>query len=120
MGLLPDALPGHQSGRRRSRARPAGKAVGRAAAHRAGTIVGADDRRQFAGALRDGRESGRRSSTAQALGRLDFLVVQDLFLTETAQFADVVLPAAASPRLRAPTPTSNAASSAGRRASSRR
>ena len=34
------------------------------------------------------------SLTAEALGRLDFLVVQDLFLTETAQLADVVLPAA--------------------------
>ncbi len=29
------------------------------------------------------------------LGKLDLLVVQDLFLTETAQLADVVLPAAA-------------------------
>jgi formate dehydrogenase major subunit len=31
----------------------------------------------------------------QALDALDFLVVQDIFLTETAQLADVVLPAAA-------------------------
>ena len=31
----------------------------------------------------------------QALERLDFLVVQDIFLTETAELADVVLPAAA-------------------------
>lgn len=29
----------------------------------------------------------------QALGTLDFLVVQDIFLTETAEFADVILPA---------------------------
>jgi NADH-quinone oxidoreductase subunit G len=32
-------------------------------------------------------------AVAQALGALEFLVVQDLFLTETAQLADVVLPA---------------------------
>ncbi len=31
---------------------------------------------------------------AEALKKVDFLVVQDIFLTETAQFADVVLPAA--------------------------
>ena len=30
----------------------------------------------------------------QALKKLDFLLVQDIFLTETAEFADVVLPAA--------------------------
>jgi formate dehydrogenase major subunit len=33
----------------------------------------------------------------EALATLDFLVVQDLFLTETASFADVVLPASAFP-----------------------
>src|SRR5204862_4179884 len=31
----------------------------------------------------------------KALSALDFLVVQDIFLTETAEFADVVLPATA-------------------------
>ena len=30
----------------------------------------------------------------EAFGKLDFLVVQDLFITETAEFADVILPAA--------------------------
>ena len=34
--------------------------------------------------------------TAEALERLEFLVVQDIFLTETARYADVVLPAACS------------------------
>jgi formate dehydrogenase alpha subunit len=32
--------------------------------------------------------------TVKALKNLDFLIVQDIFLTETAKFADVVLPAA--------------------------
>ncbi len=34
------------------------------------------------------------SNTAEALRALDFLIVQDIFLTETARLADVVLPAA--------------------------
>lgn len=37
-----------------------------------------------------------------ALGMLEHLVVQDLFVTETAQFADVILPASAWPEKRAP------------------
>ncbi len=35
------------------------------------------------------------SHVREALARLDFLVSQDIFLTETAMFADVILPAAA-------------------------
>jgi len=35
------------------------------------------------------------SATGGRLGKLDLLIVQDLFLTETAQLADIVLPAAA-------------------------
>jgi predicted molibdopterin-dependent oxidoreductase YjgC len=37
-----------------------------------------------------------RKLTERRLGSLDFLVVQDIFLTATAEIADVVLPAAAS------------------------
>lgn len=35
-----------------------------------------------------------QNHTKRALEKLDFLVVQDIFLTETAEYADVVLPAA--------------------------
>ncbi len=38
-------------------------------------------------------DSHQASATTDALSRLDFLVVHDMFLTETAKFADVVLPA---------------------------
>jgi predicted molibdopterin-dependent oxidoreductase YjgC len=37
---------------------------------------------------------GNSPEIASVLGKLDFLVVQDIFLTETAKMADVVLPAA--------------------------
>jgi len=39
--------------------------------------------------------SGESSETADFLRNLEFLVVQDIFMTETAALADVVLPAAA-------------------------
>jgi formate dehydrogenase major subunit len=41
----------------------------------------------------------------KALSALDFLVVQDIFLTETAEFADVILPASSTWRRTAATPT---------------
>ena len=37
-----------------------------------------------------------QAKVAEAFSRLDFLVVEELFLTRTAEFADVILPAAAS------------------------
>ena len=38
-----------------------------------------------------------RNKVLEALGKLDFLVVQDIFLTETAKLAHVVLPASSGP-----------------------
>ena len=94
MGLLPDALPGHLS-------------VSDAAVRdRLGKLWGAPPpaepglsyEQMIGGSLRAlyvmGANPAADSLTAEALDGLDFLVVQDLFLTETAQLADVVLPAA--------------------------
>ena len=55
----------------------------------------------------------------KALSNLDFFVFQDIFLNETAELADVVLPAAASRRRTAPSPTPSAACRGSARRSSR-
>ena len=98
MGLLPDQLPGHQAlsddaVRKQLEAlwqtalptQPGlgysgmiASAIGRI---KALYIMGADP-------------VGEKPSTQKELSSLDFLVVQDMFLTPTAQLADVVLPAA--------------------------
>jgi NADH-quinone oxidoreductase subunit G len=101
MGLLPHLLPGYASvsdGRTRDklgklwghklRDKPGLDARGmlEAAAKgklRALYVVGANPVKTFAVDAKD------------RLGKLDLLVVQDLFLTETAKLADIVLPAAA-------------------------
>lgn len=78
MGIRPDAGPGYQPVQQ--------KGMGAAEIYdavaggglRALYVMGADP-------VGDGLMDGR--------GQLDFLVVQELFLTETAQLADVVLPA---------------------------
>jgi NADH-quinone oxidoreductase subunit G len=101
MGLLPGMLPGYVSvedakAREKFGAlwgaklsdKPGMDARGMMAAALSGKlralyVVGANPVKTF------GIDAGER------LGKLDFLVVQDLFLTETAKLADVVLPAAA-------------------------
>jgi predicted molibdopterin-dependent oxidoreductase YjgC len=93
MGLLPDALPGHQ---------PIGDAAVR---DRLGKLwgiqppaeVGRSYAQMIGGGVKAlfvmGADPAAQPALAEALRKLDFLVVQDLFLTETAQLADVVLPA---------------------------
>ncbi len=55
----------------------------------------------------------------EALEKLEFLVVQDIFLTETAKLADVVLPAVSYASATATTPTPGAACSSPNRSSAR-
>jgi len=75
MGLLPDALPGYQP------APEAGLTYSEMLSNpeiKALYVMGANPARHL---------------ESETLPKLEFLVVQDLFLTETAQQADVVLPA---------------------------
>jgi NADH-quinone oxidoreductase subunit G len=93
MGLLPDRLPGHQ---------PIGDAAARS---RLGKLWGVEPpaepglsyRQMLEGGVRAlyvmGADPGADPALAETLRGLDFLVVQDLFLSDTARLADVVLPA---------------------------
>ena len=63
--------------------------------------VRGDGARRAQGAVRDRREPGpvggrRRTTRSSCCASLDHLVVQDIFLTKTAELADVVLPGSAS------------------------
>jgi NADH-quinone oxidoreductase chain G len=95
MGLLPDLLPGYV---------PVGNAAVRAQLGRAwgGAEPPAEPGLDYAAMLSGGVKAlyvmgadPARHVDPSTLDRLDFLVVQDLFLTETARRADVVLPAVA-------------------------
>ncbi len=98
VGLLPDTLPGHQS------------LVDESARQKLEQLWGAQIPTQpglgYSGMIASalGRIKalyimgadpvGEKPSYAENLKALDFLVVQDMFLTKTAKLADVVLPAA--------------------------
>ncbi len=98
VGLLPDMLPGHQ----RLADELARMELEKLWGSKIPTQPGLGYSGMIASAL--GRIKalyimgadpvGEKSSYAEKLEALDFLVVQDLFLTETAKLADVVLPAA--------------------------
>jgi predicted molibdopterin-dependent oxidoreductase YjgC len=99
MGLVPGLYPGRQSFKdTKIRSRLAGMWSGRLS-----PIEGL----AFEGMTRAGREgnlealwiigadpANRSRRAGEALGRIPFLVVQDLFMTDTASMAEVVLPAA--------------------------
>jgi NADH-quinone oxidoreductase chain G len=99
MGVVPGLYPGRQPFEDlKLRSRLAGMWGGRLS-----PVAGLD----FDGMLRAGREGDLEAmwiigsdpandcrKAGEALGRIPFLVVQDLFLTETASMAEVVLPAA--------------------------
>ena len=99
VGLLPDMLPGYQpvadAGARERLGRlwgaelPAEPGLGYEAMLKAASAGG------LSGLYVLGADPARdRPSARAALERLSFLVVQDLFMTETARLAHVVLPAA--------------------------
>jgi predicted molibdopterin-dependent oxidoreductase YjgC len=83
MGLAPDRLPGYI---------PVEGKVGLSAQEMLGQA--AEAKPGVKGMLIAGADPAAESEAYRnTLDQLDFLVVQDLFLTETAQLADVVLPA---------------------------
>ena len=84
MGCLPDFLPGYQS------AENAGlTALEMVEQAKAGKVKG-----MYIMGENPAASFPDSALTEEALSSLDFLIVQDLFLTETAKMADVILPAA--------------------------
>ncbi|KPK89626.1 MAG: hypothetical protein AMJ94_11670 [Deltaproteobacteria bacterium SM23_61] len=101
MGALPNFLPGYKFLRDEEAVQRFEKAWGRPLPRKNGLSA-----RQMVKAAAEGRVRGMyimgenpvrsfpdASRVGEALGKLEFLAVQDLFLTETAQIARVVLPA---------------------------
>jgi NADH-quinone oxidoreductase chain G len=93
MGLLPDALPGHAAVADAAVRERLGKLWGVHPPAEAGQTYAQMVVGRVKGLFVMGENPAAQSVVAEALRKLDFLVVQDLFLTETAQLADVVLPA---------------------------
>jgi NADH-quinone oxidoreductase chain G len=99
VGMLPDRLPGRRplsdpEARARLEALWRTKLPAAPGLSYGGMMAGARDRTLKALYIMGADPAGEKPADAAALKTLDFLVVQDLFLTETAKLADVVLPAA--------------------------
>ena len=102
VGALPDVLPGYQSVTDDAARQRVGAAWGVTLPDRPGLTVTEAVDAMLAGTLKAMYVMGENpmlsdpdlNHAAEALAKLDFLVVQDIFLNETAAFADVVLPAA--------------------------
>ncbi len=102
MGCSPDVFPGYQSvtdAKVRKKfeewwGRPMPGRVGLTATDMIETIIDGKLKGLYIMGENSVLSHAHMSHTVKALKKLDFLVVQDIFLTETAEFADVVLPAA--------------------------
>ncbi len=97
MGVLPGHLPGHRPVSDEAARRTVERAWGATLPTRPGKsftqMLGEAGGAIKALYLMGANPAAERSQWDAALGKVDFLVVQDLFLTESAQHADVVLPA---------------------------
>jgi NADH-quinone oxidoreductase subunit G len=89
MGLLPDALPGYKAIEEKGLSY---HEMLSSPDIRALYVMGANPARHLAG-WPQGRHLAGRPQGSPLHDNLEFLVVQDILLTETAQQADVVLPA---------------------------
>jgi formate dehydrogenase alpha subunit len=101
MGALPNVYPGYQAVTDPVIKAKFEKAWGRSLSDKVGLTVTEAMNAAYEGKLKSIYIMGENPMVSdpdinhvrEALKRLDFLVVQDIFLTETAQLADVVLPA---------------------------
>ncbi|MCB0124806.1 MAG: NADH-quinone oxidoreductase subunit NuoG, partial [Caldilineaceae bacterium] len=97
MGLLPNRLPGHaaldNSDMRQRLERAWGCTLPKKAGKGYKTLLNEAGSAVKALYIMGANPASERPQWAANLEKLEFLVVQDLFLTETAQLADVVLPA---------------------------